>query len=111
MRLLILAAASLALAGCSPTLTTFFGTSDPCGQAAVFHAGFQTAAAIEPKVARFAKAERAAYAAISAQCADGEIGKVTLVKTLNAYAAALGEWKSGQPADPADVAVILAKTE
>lgn len=111
MRLLILAAASLALVGCSPTLTTFFGTSDPCEQVEIAHAGFRTGAAISPAVARFEKEERAVYAAMREQCADGEVGRFTFAKTLNAYAAALAEWKAGQPADPADVAVILAETE
>lgn len=94
--LLLIAVAGLALSGCSQTLSGFFGTSDPCQQAAAFHAGFQTVAAIEPKVAKYAKAERTAYAAIREQCADGDISKATLTKTLNAYAAAIAEWKASK---------------
>jgi hypothetical protein len=111
MKIAITIAAGLVLSGCSQTLSDFFGTDDPCQQAAAFHAGFATVAAIEPKVAKYAKQERAVYAAVREQCADGDISKFTLTKTLNAYAAALTEWKSGEPAQAAVLAKILKDAE
>ncbi len=99
MKLALFGATALALSGCSQTLSGFFGTNDPCQQAAAFHAGFTTVAAIEPKVAKYEKTERTIYAAVREQCADGDATKVTLTKVLNAYAAAVTEWKNGNEVD------------
>lgn len=93
--LIAAAVASLALAGCQTNsqLSGFFGTSDPCVQGDLAHAGFVTIAANQPKVAKYRKQEAAAYAAFRAQCMDGNLSKVTLAKLVNAYVAALTEYK------------------
>jgi proline racemase len=98
MRKLLIAAgvgaAALALAGCQDSkLSGFFGSSDPCVQGDLAHAGFLTIAANQPKVAKYRKQEAAAYAAFRAQCSDGNLSKVTLAKLVNAYVAALTEYK------------------
>jgi hypothetical protein len=107
MKIAITIAAGLVLSGCSQTLSDFFGTDDPCQQAAAFHAGFTTVAAIEPKVARLEKHERTVYAAVREQCADGDATKVTLTKVLNVYAAAITEWKKGNEVDAEKVKKVI----
>lgn len=89
------AVAGLALSGCtlSPKVAAFFGTNDPCSAGAVVHAGFATVLATQPNLAKYEKAERAAYAAFKAQCSDGDLGKATLAKSLDAYSSAVSEWK------------------
>lgn len=97
MRKFTFAAASLAavlsLSGCI-TAQNFFGTDDPCEQAEVAYSAFLAVAAANGNVSP--EARRAAdtgIAAIRAQCADGEIGNVTLAKAVRAYAAGLETWK------------------
>jgi len=100
MRLLmIFAVVGLALTGCTSTdfwsrTASFLGSSDRCTQGAVVHAAFVTVAAKEPKLAKFAKQERALYAAFKEQCADGSLNKLSLQKALNAYVAAVDELRS-----------------
>ncbi len=83
------------VAGCGAQGATFLGTSDPCAQGEVLHAGFVTVYASAGKVDKqVVRAERAAITAFREQCRDGDLSKVTLAKALSAYSAALAEWKA-----------------
>lgn len=92
MKYLLVIPLALGLVGCAG-LKNFTGTSDPCAQGAALHAGWVTVAATQPKLAKYNKAEATIYAGFKAQCVGG-LDKVTLTKALEAYSAALAEWKS-----------------
>lgn len=89
--LLIVVAAMLTLAGCQ----TFLGSGTPCEKEALVHAGFVTAAAVTPNIPPEAiKVERTLYAGVSAACASGsDLNSVNLVQLVNAYVAAVEEYR------------------
>lgn len=74
------------------TTSSFFGSNDPCTIGAGIHTAFVTAAA--PHVSADARrGERAAYAGFAEACRGGDITKPTLRQLLDAYSAAVDEYK------------------
>jgi hypothetical protein len=93
MRMLLLAAAGLALAGC--TTTNFLGSGTPCEKASYVHAAFVTVAATTSQIPASARrGERALYAGVAAACTSGsDLNNVNLAQLVNAYVAAVEEYK------------------
>ncbi len=83
-------------AGCSPTFSNFFGSSDPCQVAENVHSGFVVIAASTKIDDEAVRAERAGIAAIREYCATGNPQEVNLNKLVNAYAAAVSEYKKAK---------------
>lgn len=85
----------LVTAGCTSTsASNFFGSNDPCTIGAGVHAAFVTVAA-DRVSAQAERAERATYAGFVAACNSGDVTKPTLQQLLNAYSAAVEEYKRG----------------
>lgn len=79
-------------AGC--TTSSFFGSNDPCTIGAGIHSAFVTVAA--PRLpADAVKGERAAYTGFVTACNSGDITKPTLRQLLDAYSAAVEDYKKG----------------
>lgn len=88
----VLAVCALAVFATACTTTSFFGSNDPCTIGAGIHTAFVTVVA--PRVSADARrGERAAYAGFSQACASGDITKPTLRQLLDAYSAAVEEYK------------------
>lgn len=88
----ILAVLCIGIFASACTTTSFFGSNDPCTIGAGVHTAFVTLAA--PRVSADARrGERAAYAGFSQACASGDITKPTLRQLLDAYSAAVEEYK------------------
>jgi hypothetical protein len=97
MKMICLLVLAAALGGCttSANLQGFFGTNDPCLIGSALHAGYVTTASRNAQVAQYARIERSAYAGFMAQCQDNSATTVTLKKALDAYTAAVDEYRKG----------------
>jgi hypothetical protein len=90
-----LALVALTLSGCI-TAKEFLNSSDPCGAAESIHTAFLAFAANTPKVqnnAKLLRSERTGIATVRQYCSDGDISKPTLQKLVNAYIAAVSEYR------------------
>lgn len=88
----VLAVCCIGMFASACTTTSFFGSNDPCTIGAGVHTAFVTLAA--PRISANARrGERAAYAGFSQACASGDITKPTLRQLLDAYSAAVEEYK------------------
>lgn len=86
----LLAIPLLLLTSC--TTAGFFGSNDPCTIGAGIHSAFVTVVA--PKVsAQAVRGERALYSGFVNACNSGDIDKPTLRQLLDAYSAAVEDYK------------------
>ena len=91
MKLLLALPLMLILASC--TTVGFLGSGDRCTQAAIIHASFVTFSSSTNIPADVTKGERSLYAGVANACAAGDLKSINLTQLVNAYAAAVEEWK------------------
>lgn len=90
MKLLSICLLAFSLVGC--TTTSFFGSNDPCSIGAGVHAAFVTV--VGPRLSADArKGERALYAGFVSACNSGDVTKPNLRQLLDAYTAAVEDFK------------------
>lgn len=93
MKIIAIPALAFALGGCAGS-AAFFGSNDPCTVGAGIHASFVTV--VGPRVSATARqGERALYAGFVSACNSGDVTKPNLRQLLDAYTAAVEDYKKG----------------